>query len=146
VRRGVIPLLVCLLAISAAGCGSSAKHVATVSAQQTVLRTMEKCLRRHGYQIHAEEPNVRRTAPKNFEFVAVWNLLNPNRIALAVTISRTPDGAARAAAWLRKTNKKIAKGAVHAPVAQFGRIDVLWTAQPNRGDMQAIYPCVRPSA
>ena len=146
-RRGiVVALLLCLVVAGAAGCGSSGAHTTTSAAAKSPLPSLKSCLERRGYKVDVEPPRVRATAPRSFEFVAVWNLLNPNRIALAVTISRTPDGAARAAAWLRKTNKKIAKGAVHAPVAQFGRIDVLWTAQPNRGDMQAIYPCVRPSA
>jgi hypothetical protein len=110
------------------------------------LRSLQACLRRHGYKVSAESAAIRGSAPRRFEFVSVWNLLNPNRIALTLAISRTATGAARAAVWTRKANARIGKGVVRAPVAQFGRIDVLWTAAPARRDTSAIYGCVRRSA
>ena len=135
-------LLACVVAIGVAACGSSGSHKQppTAPSATSVLRS---CLRHHGYSIDVESPAVRATAPKNFEFLEVWNLLNPNRIALAMTISRTPAGAARAAAWTRRTNARISKGAVRAPVVQLGRINVLWTAEPGPADKTAIYGCVR---
>jgi hypothetical protein len=104
---------------------------------------LKSCFEKRGYSVDVEPANVRGTAPKEFEFVAVWNLLNPNRIALAVTVSKTPVGAKRAQAWTRKTNKRIAKGAVRAPVVRFGRINVLWTTDPDPRDTTGIYGCVR---
>ena len=81
--------------------------------------------------------------------VAVWNLVNPDlnrkRVALAITVSRTRAGASRAAAWLRKTNKRISKGVVRAPVVQFDKLNVLWTTDPATGDTHDIYGCVRQS-
>jgi hypothetical protein len=107
---------------------------------------MRLCLRHHGYAVSPESAATRGTAPSRFEFVSVWNVLNPNRIALAITISRTPTGAARAVAWTRASNKKVGKGVVRAPVVQFGRIAVLWTADPGKADKKGVYGCVRASA
>ena len=150
VRSLTSALLSCLLAVGAAGCGSSGKHAQTTTTTKTTTaakyHSLQSCLRRHGYQVSVEPPEVRRTAPRDFEFIAVWNLLNPHRIALAVTISKSADGAARAAVWTRKTNARIGKGVVHAPVARFGRINVLWTAEPDGADRNAIYGCVRGSS
>lgn len=107
---------------------------------------MRLCLRHHGYAISPEPAAVRGTAPRRFEFVTVWNVLNPDRIALAITVSRTTTGAARAAAWTRRANAKIGKGVVRAPVVRIGRIDVLWTADPGQADQSDIYGCVRSSS
>ena len=83
------------------------------------------------------------TAPRRFEFTAVWNVLNPSRIALALTFSRDTAGAELATAWTRRENTKIGKGAVSAPVVRIGRINVLWTAKPGVHDVEDIYGCVR---
>ena len=136
-------VLVCLLAVGAAGCGSSSKHPQTATAQAAGTQSLRLCLRHQGYAISPESARVRGTAPREFEFLAVWNLLNPDRIALALTISKSADGARRAAAWTRKSNAKIGKGVVHAPVVRFGRINVLWTTDPDAADRNAIYGCVR---
>jgi len=37
--------------------------------------------------------------------------------------------------WTRGLNKRLGKGVVAAPVVRFGRIDVLWTAEPNARDV-----------
>jgi hypothetical protein len=132
--------------VSAAGCGSSKKPAQAPAKTPSPVASLRSCLRRHGYQVTPETADVRGTAPRRFEFLEVWNLLNPNRIALAVTISKTPTGAARAAVWTRQENAKLGKGVVHAPAVQFGRIDVLWTALPNRADRNDIYGCVRASS
>jgi hypothetical protein len=142
-RRFVTTVLVCLLAVAAAGCGSSSKHARTTTAQAAGMQSLRLCLRRQGYAISPESARVRGTAPRAFEFLAVWNLLNPDRIALAVTISKSANGAKRVAAWTRKTNARIGKGVVHAPVVRFGRINVLWTNDPDAADRNAIYGCVR---
>jgi hypothetical protein len=104
---------------------------------------MRLCLRHHGYAISPEAASVRGSAPRRFEFQSVWNVLNPNRVALAITISRTTTGAKRAAAWTRQSNAKLGKGAVRAPVVRFGRVDVLWTADPGPADKNDVYGCVR---
>jgi len=131
------------------GCGSSGKHTTTSAVVKSPLPSLKSCFERRGYKVDVESPQVRGTAPKEFEFVAVWNLVNPNpnqkRIALAITVSRTRAGAARAAAWLRKSNKRIARGAVRAPVVQFDKLNVLWTTDPATGDTHDIYGCVRQS-
>jgi hypothetical protein len=145
VARGVAVAVLILLAGGAAGCGSSSKHVRTSTAARSPLASLQACFRHHGYAVDVEPRRVRGTAPRDFEFVAVWNLLNPDRIALAVTVSKTPRGATRAAAWTRRTNKRIGKGAVTAPVVQFGRLNVLWTADPDPRDKHDIYGCVRQS-
>jgi hypothetical protein len=142
-RSGILAVVVCFLA---AGCGSSETPTPVRSTTVATSGSLQSCLRRHGYEASVEPPAVRRTAPRRFEFVSVWNLLNPDRIALTVTISKTAAGAARAAAWTRKTNARIGRGVVHAPVVRFGRIKVLWTAEPDRGDENAVYGCVRRSA
>ncbi len=135
-------VLVCLLAIGAAGCGSSSKH-AQKPPPSAGYQSLRLCLRHHGYAVTPESARVRATAPRNFEFLAVWQLLNPDRIALALTISKSEDGAKRANAWTNKSNAKIGKGVVHAPVVRFGRINVLWTNDPDAADKNAIYGCVR---
>jgi hypothetical protein len=141
----VVALLVCLLGAGAAGCGSSGTHTTTAGSAPSPLGLLQRCLEKHGYKVSAEPPSVRGTAPREFEFLAVWNLLNPDRIALALTVSRTPAGASRAAVWTRKANARIGKGVVHAPVVRFGRIDVLWTTDPEARDKSGIYGCVRKS-
>jgi hypothetical protein len=141
-RPLIFVLLACLLGLGAAACGGSSKKAASSSP----LQSLRLCLRHHGYAITPEAPAVRGTAPRSFEFVTVWNLLNPDRVALAMTISKTPAGAMRAAIWTRKTNARIAKGAVKAPVVHFGRVNVLWTTEPDAVDKSAIYGCVRASS
>lgn len=139
-------LLACLLAATLAGCGSSGKHTQTSAAATSPLASLKACFEKRGYKVDVEPPSVRGTAPRAFGFVAVWNLLNPDRIALALTVSKTRSGASRAAAWTRKANERIGKGVVHAPVAQFDRINVLWTTDPDRRDKTAVYGCVRQMA
>jgi hypothetical protein len=140
-RVAACALVVCLLA---AGCGSSSKHAkTTTTSPMSKYASLRTCFRKQGYAITPESARVRGTAPRNFEFLAVWQLLNPDRVALAITISKSNDGAARAAAWTRNTNKKLGKGVVHAPVVQFGRVNVLWTTDPDAADKTAIYSCVR---
>lgn len=112
----------------------------------SALLPMRLCFRRHGYSVAPDGVSALRTAPADFEFVAVWNLVNPDRVSLAVTISKNADAARRAAVWTRRENAKIGKGLVVAPVAQFGRIDVLWTAKPGPRDVEGIYGCVRGGA
>jgi hypothetical protein len=140
--RPVFLAFAACLVLGAAACGGSSKKTTSASP----LQQLRLCLRHHGYAISPETPAVLRTAPRSFEFVTVWNLLNPDRIALAMTISKTPAGAMRAAVWTRKTNARIAKGAVKAPVVHFGRVNVLWTAEPDAVDKNAIYGCVRASS
>jgi hypothetical protein len=145
VPRSVIAVaLASVFAGGLAGCGaSSGKQATKQSFAQTPIGAMRVCLRKHGYAVSPESAKVRGTAPKEFEFVAVWNLLNPDRIALALTISKTEAGAKRANAWTQKTNDRIGKGVVHAPVVRFGRVNVLWTTEPDPPDESAIYGCVR---
>jgi hypothetical protein len=140
-----VAVLLCLLAAGASGCGSSKKHAQTPVKTASPLGSLKTCFEKHGYKVDVEPPSVRGTAPREFEFVAVWNLLNPDRIALALTVSKTHEGATGAAAWTRKTNTKIGKGLVRAPVVQFGRVDVLWTTDPGLRDRNDIYGCVRQS-
>ena len=148
-RGALLAVLVCLLAVGAAACGSSGSKTTTGTVAGPPLASLKSCFERRGYKVDVESPQVRGTAPKEFEFVAVWNLVNPDlnrkRVALAITVSRTRAGASRAAAWLRKTNKRISKGVVRAPVVQFDKLNVLWTTDPSTGDTRDIYGCVRQS-
>jgi hypothetical protein len=136
-----------LLAAGLAACGSSGKKPPATPSPFTALRV---CLRQHGYGITPESATVRATAPRRFEFVTIWNLLNPDlnarRIALALAISRSEAGAQRGAVWTRDLNKKLGKGVVSAPVKRIGRVDVLWTAQPGSAEAKDVYGCVRSSA
>lgn len=141
-----LTVLACLLVTGVAGCGSSGKDTKAADARSSAVAAMRLCLRHHGYAISPESTAVRRTAPSRFKFITVWNVLNPNRVALAITISSDATGAARAAAWTRQANAKIGKGVVRAPVVRFGRINVLWTAAPGLDDKNDVYGCVRPSS
>lgn len=101
------------------------------------------CLGRNGYQVTPESPGDVETAPARFEFTTVWNLLNPSRVALALTFSKSTRGAERAAAWTRRENTKLGRGAVKAPVVRIGRIDALWTATPGAREAKDVYGCIR---
>jgi hypothetical protein len=139
--------LVCLLAVGAAGCGSSGRVATTTSVRPaTPYGPLKTCLRRKGYALTPESAADLRTAPRRFEFTAVWNVLNISRVALAMTFSRNTSGAEQAAVWTRRTNAKLGRGAVSAPVVRFGKIDVLWTAVPGVHDVKDIYGCIRQSA
>jgi hypothetical protein len=142
-RRVIAAALVGLLVAAAAGCGSSGKQ----AKPQPPYQSLRLCLRHHGYAVTPESARVRATAPGRFEFVAIWQLLNQNpalrRIALTLTISQSAAGAAKAAVWTRNENAKVGKGVVKAPVRQFGRYLVLWTAEPGHGDAKDVYGCVR---
>jgi hypothetical protein len=144
-RVACLAVLACLLAAGLVGCGSSGKKAAP-----SPLTALRLCLRQHGYAITPESATVRATAPKRFEFITIWNLLNPDlnarRIALALAISRSEAGAQRAAVWTRHLNKKLGKGVVRAPVMRIGRADILWTAQPSSPEAKDVYGCVRSSA
>ncbi len=143
--RGATIGLVCLLAVSAAGCGSS--HPATTTVRHAApYAQLKSCLRGKGYAVTPESAADVRTAPRRFEFTAVWNLLNMSRVALALTFSRDTGGAEQASSWTRRENAKLGRGAVAAPVVRFGRIDVLWTATPGAHDLKDIYGCVRGQA
>ncbi len=83
------------------------------------------------------------TAPRRFEFTSVWNVLNPSRVALALTFSRNTDGAKQAASWTRRENSKLGRGAVKAPVIRIGTIDALWTATPGAREAKDVYGCIR---
>jgi hypothetical protein len=141
-------LAACLLATLAA-CGSSSPTGArtpTTTARASAasaLTPLRQCFRRRGYGVTPDSPSALQTAPRRFELVTVWNLVNPNRLALAVTISRSVRGATRAAVWTRKLNAKLGKGVVKAPVVQFGKLNVLWTDEPDPPDKAKIYGCVR---
>jgi hypothetical protein len=139
----------CLLA-ALAGCGSSSPKSAETPTTTTArasaasaLTSLRLCFRRRGYGVTPISAQALETAPRRFEFVTVWDLVNPNRLALAVTISRSTAGARRAAVWTRKLNAKLGKGVVKAPVVQFGKINVLWTDKPDPPDKRNIYGCVR---
>jgi hypothetical protein len=107
---------------------------------------LKTCLSRDGYALTPESAADVRTAPRRFEFTAVWNVLNPSRVALALTFSRSTGGAERAVVWTRRTNSKLAKGALSAPVVRFGKIDVLWTSKPGARNMNDVYGCIRGAA
>jgi hypothetical protein len=140
--------LVCLLAVSAAGCGSSGHGATTTSSVRpaTPIDLLKTCLRRDGYTLSPETSADVRTAPRRFEFTAVWNVLNPSRVALALAFSKSTGGAEQGAAWARRTNAKIGRGAVSAPVIRIGKIDVLWTSKPGALNMKDVYGCIRASA
>jgi len=145
-RKALPVVLVCLLVVAAAGCGSSKKQTKPPSP----YLTLRLCLRHRGYAVTPESAKVRGTAPRSFQFVEIWQLLNQDptlrRIALTLAISKSAAGAERGADWARKENAKLGKGVVKAPVARFGRYDVLWTAEPGPGDAKDIYGCVRTAA
>ena len=149
-RLGVT-LLACILAVCAAGCGSSGGGstgtgttgtTATTGTEASLL-PLRLCLRKHGYAISPESIANVGTAPRRFDFFAVWNVLNPSRIALALTFSRDTAGAERAASWTRHENAKVGRGAVVAPVVRIGKVDVLWTSKPGVHDVNGVYPCLR---
>jgi hypothetical protein len=135
-----------LLAVSAAGCGSSGRGATTSVRRAAPLASLTTCLRRKGYVVTPESAADVRTAPRRFEFTAVWNVLNPSRVALALTFSKNTVGAEQAVVWTRRTNSKIGRGAVSAPVARIGKIDVLWTSKPGIRNMKDVYGCVRGTA
>jgi hypothetical protein len=139
--------LACLFAGSVAGCGSSAApKTPTTSAQPPLPHAaLMNCLQKDGYASTPETPGDVHTAPASFEFTAVWNVLNPSRVALALTFSRNTAGAERAAVWTRRKNITLAKGALHAPVVRIGKIDVLWTSTPGARNMHDVYGCIRQS-
>ncbi len=139
--------LACLLAMSAAGCGSSSPQTTTTTVRKAApLAPVKTCLRKDGYTVTPESAHDLGTAPRRFEFTAVWGLLNPSRVALALTFSRSTDGAQQAAVWTRRENAKISRGAVAAPVVRIGKTDVLWTAQPGAHNAEDVYGCVRREA
>jgi len=107
---------------------------------------VKTCLRKNGYTVASESAADVGTAPRRFEFIAVWNLQNPSRVALALTFSRDTSGAQQAAAWTRRENSKIGRGAVIAPVVRIGKIDALWTAKPGVHDVKDVYSCIRRQA
>src|SRR5579862_8574226 len=124
--------LMCLLALSAAGCGSS--HKAAVkppppkpAPKPAPLASLESCLEGHGYAVTPESPADVATAPARFQFTSVWNVVNPARVTFALTFSRDLTGAKQAAVWVRQTNAKMGRSVVTAPVVRIGLIDVLWT-------------------
>ncbi len=104
------------------------------------------CLSKKGYTVTPESPADVATAPRRFEFTSVWNVLNPSRVALALTFSRNLDGAKQAATWTRRENAKLGRGAVKAPVVRIGKIDALWTAPPGVRDAKDVYGCIRKPA
>ena len=141
------------LAMGAAGCGSSGQTATTTTTTTTTtaaaaatpgssLLTVRLCLRHNGYAVSPESAADRGTAPGRFEFVAIWNVLNPSRVSLALTFSRSVAGAQRAAVWTRHENAAIGRRAVIAPVVRVGKIDVLWTTQPGPLDKKGIYGCL----
>ncbi|HWB22325.1 MAG TPA: hypothetical protein VG652_05515 [Gaiellaceae bacterium] len=144
--RAVAIALACLLAAIAAGCGSSAKRATTTTRPLSASSRLRSCLQKDGYAASPETAADVRTAPRRFEFDAVWNVINPTRVALALTFSRNVIGAERAAAWTRRTNAKLAKGALSAPVVRIGKIDVLWTSKPGARNRNDVYGCIRQSA
>ena len=142
-----------MLAAVSAGCGSSSHGSAQSTTQTTThatqaskLAALEYCLRQNGYVVTPDSPAALRTAPRRFEFIAVWNLSNPNRVPVAVAISRSLAGATRAAKWTRTFNVKLGRGTVKAPVVQLDKIDVLWTMEPRPPDRRNVYSCVIKSA
>ena len=141
--RAALIGLVCLLALCGAGCGSSRPAATTSTRAAAPFGALKTCLRREGYASTPETATVLRTAPRRFEFTAVWNVLNRSRVALALTFSRETGGAEQAAAWTRRENAKIGRGAVRAPVVRIGRIDVLWTATPGARDVKDVYGCIK---
>ena|ERR1700722_19410764 len=140
--------LVCLLAVSAAGCGSS-HHAAKPPAPKppapkpAPFASLESCLESHGYAVTPESPGDVATAPARFQFTGVWNVVNPNRVTFALTFSRDLTGARQAAVWTRETNVKMGRSLVAAPVVRIGLLDVLWTATPGVANTTAVYGCIR---
>jgi hypothetical protein len=149
-RRAAAVGLFCLLAAGAAGCGSSGhgttRTTTSTTRRATTAAALKACLQKRGYAITPESPADVATAPARFEFTGVWNLLNPARVALALTFSRSTAGAKQAVAWTRRTNARIGKGAVKAPVVRIGTIAALWTADPPARDAKDVYGCIRRSA
>jgi hypothetical protein len=139
--------LMCLLALSAAGCGASHKAVKPPAPkpapQQAPFVALESCLEGHGYAVTPESPGDVATAPARFQFTGVWNVVNPSRVTFALTFSRDLTGAKQAAAWTRETNKKMGRSVVAAPVVRIGLIDVLWTATPGAANTTDVYTCIR---
>jgi hypothetical protein len=141
--RAALTVLACVLAAGAAGCGSSGGKPTVTSRAVSPPISLRLCLRKHGYAVSPESIADLNTAPRRFDFVAIWQLLNPSRVALALTFSRDTAGAERAAAWTRRENAQLGRGVVLAPVVRIGKIDVLWTATPGVHNVNAVYGCVR---
>ena len=144
--RAALTVVACLLAGCAAGCGSSGAGSTVTSKGAAPSTSLRLCLRHHGYSISPESLADLGTAPRRFDFVAIWQVLNPSRVALALTFSRDTAGAKRAAAWTRRENAKVGRGVVLAPVVRIGKVDVLWTATPGVQNINAVYGCVRRNA
>jgi hypothetical protein len=146
-RRAATIGLACLLVVCAAGCGSSGRKATTTSGRSAApLAPLKTCLRKNGYTVAPESAAAVGTAPSRFEFTAVWNVQNPSRVSLALTFSREKSGAEQAAAWTRRENAKLGRGAVIAPVVRIGTIDVLWTTTPGVDDTKDVYGCIRRQA
>ena len=136
--------LALLLAVSAAGCGASGRNATTTTKRRAApFGLLKACLQQNGYTVTPESAAELATALRRFEFTAVWNLLKPSQVALALTFSRDTAGAEQAAVWTRVEDRKIGKGVVIAPVVRFGKIDVLWTAAPVIQDTKYVYGCIR---
>jgi hypothetical protein len=147
-RRFAALALVCLFAVSAAGCGSS-HHAAKPPAPKppapkpAPFASLESCLESHGYAVTPESPADVATAPARFQFTGVWNVVNPSRVAFALTFSRSLTGAKQAVVWTRRSNAKMGRSVVAAPVVRVGLIDVLWTATPGTANTTDVYSCIR---
>jgi hypothetical protein len=140
---GTTILVVAALCVAGCGSGTARPKASATGAADLALR---KCFRARGYAISPESAQARGTAPRRFEFVTVWNLVKPVSISFALTISKTTRAAEAAAVWVRGENAKLGRGAVLAPVVRFGKVDVLWTAEPRPQDARTVYGCLRPSA
>jgi hypothetical protein len=140
--------LVCLLAVSMAGCGSSHQAAKAPAPKPPAPKPapfalLESCLESHGYAVTPESPAEVETAPARFQFTGVWNVVNPSRVTFALTFSRKLSGAKQAVAWTRRTNAKVGRSVVAAPVVRIGLIDVLWTATPGIANTTDVYNCIR---
>jgi hypothetical protein len=150
--RGLAALaLVCLFAMTAAGCGSSHNSAQPPppkppAPKPVPFASLESCLEGHGYAVTPESPGDVATAPARFQFTSVWNVVNPTRVTFALTFSRSLAGAKQAAAWTRRTNAKMGRSLVAAPVVRIGRINVLWTGTPAAPNTTDVYGCIRRKA
>lgn len=142
----VLAVSLLLATVALTGCGSSGNGKPKAKASVSPVTVLKRCLRAQGYTVEPESPEDVHTAPRRFAFVSVWNLVQPANFTLALTISKSTHGAAEAVVWTRAENAKIGKGVVRAPVVQFGKIDLLWTAVPNARDVREVDGCVRPGA
>ena len=146
-RSFMSAVLICSLAVGTAGCTRWASTPRRPRRpRRRPRRSTARCSRAPARLPGVGPfPEVRGAAP---QWLRVHRRLEPAEPAPGSrwrSRSRRAPTVPRAAAWSR-TNARIGKGVVALAGPRFGRINVLWTAEPEGADRNAVYGCVRDSS